>query len=322
MSNNRTEATKTAILLLEILHHIPKRGKVSAPEIHQRLQSAGHEITLRSVQRHLQTLCEKFDVECINDSKPYGYRWLPESDTMNLAQLTPQESLLLSLAEQQLTHLLPTKVMNNLKGFFEQAKKNLYTHHPDYPQHQLEKQWLSKIRVVSARQPLIPPELKDGVFEAVSEALYTNRWLTLDYQKLDGTKSTPSVMPLGLAQQGERLYLVCRYKGYDNERSLALHRIQRAKVTNETFKHPRNFSLKKYDDDGRFLFGEGEKTRLWFNVKKDYGSHLYETPLSKDQTITDHGDYLRISATVIDSEALIWWLNGFGDAVWAVVKSK
>lgn len=320
MSNNRTEATKTAMLLLEILHHIPKRGKITAQKIHQRLQSAGHEITERSVQRHLKTLCEQFDIERDDSSKPYGYRWLPLAQTMNLTQLTPQESLLLSLAEQQLSDLLPAKVMNNLSGFFEQAKKNLYTESDDYPQHHLEKQWLEKVRVVAAKQPLLPPEIKDGIFDEVSDALYSNHELELKYKKLDGTVSHPIIMPLGLAQQGERLYLVCRYQGYDNERSLALHRIQSAKMLPKKFERPRHFSLKKYDDNGRFLFGDGEKIRLIFNIKKDYGSHLYETRLSKDQIIDDHGDHLTVTATVINSEALTWWLNGFDEAVWAVEK--
>lgn len=57
------------------------------------------------------------------------------------------------------------------------------------------------------------------MFDAVSEALYYNRWLNIDYSNAHGTRRQVEVMPLGLAQQGSRLYLVCRFKGYDNERS-------------------------------------------------------------------------------------------------------
>ncbi|WP_257266243.1 hypothetical protein [Endozoicomonas sp. ONNA2] len=40
-----------------------------------------------------------------------------------------------------------------------------------------------------------------------------------------------TVMPLGLAQQGPRLFLVCRFKGYDDERNLAMHRMLSAHST-------------------------------------------------------------------------------------------
>ena len=123
-------------------------------------------------------------------------------------------------------------------------------------------------------------------------------------------------MPLGLAQQGPRLYLVCRFEGFDNERSLALHRIGKAEVSTLAFERPRGFDLQKYDADGRFGFGEGRRIRLQFCIEHDAGFHLQETPLSKDQQVQDQGDgWLEITATVVDSAMLDWWLRGFGDAV-------
>jgi predicted DNA-binding transcriptional regulator YafY len=123
-------------------------------------------------------------------------------------------------------------------------------------------------------------------------------------------------MPLGLVQQGPRLYLVCRYRGYDNERNLALHRILSAEMSTLTFERPKEFDLKKYDDDGRFGFGDGEKIRLSFRIKRDAGLHLLESPLSSDQQVVELDDgTLEITATVVDSAMLEWWLRGFGDAV-------
>jgi predicted DNA-binding transcriptional regulator YafY len=130
-------------------------------------------------------------------------------------------------------------------------------------------------------------------------------------------------MPLGLAQQGPRLYLVCRYKGYDNERSLALHRMHSVRMSTLTFERPKDFDLKRFDDDGRFGFGEGEKIRLTFRIDKDYGLHLLETPLSRDQQAVERDDgTLEITATVVDSAMLDWWLRGFGEAVCDVRKEK
>ena len=122
-------------------------------------------------------------------------------------------------------------------------------------------------------------------------------------------------MPLGLAQQGPRLYLVCRYKGFDNERSLALHRIISAKASTTEFLRPKEFNLQKYDDDGRFGFGEGKKIHLTFKINKAAGQHLLESRLSADQQVTELADQYEISATVVDTAQLDWWLRGFGKQV-------
>lgn len=119
-------------------------------------------------------------------------------------------------------------------------------------------------------------------------------------------------MPLGLAQQGPRLYLVCRYRDYDNERSLALHRIVSATASILSFERPKEFDLEKYDDDGRFGFGNGERIRLTFHITKAAGLHLLESPLSVDQVVTELHDEYEIAATVVDTARLDWWLRGFG----------
>ena len=130
-------------------------------------------------------------------------------------------------------------------------------------------------------------------------------------------------MPLGLAQQGPRLYLVCRFEGFDNERSLALHRIGKAEASTLRFERPAGFDLQKYDDDGRFGFGEGERVRLSFAIEKETGFHLLETPLSRDQQVREVDDsWMEVTATVVDSAMLDWWLRGFGEAVRGVRKTS
>lgn len=143
-----------------------------------------------------------------------------------------------------------------------------------------------------------------------------------DYRNAAGQRRKALVMPLGLVQQGPRLYLVCRFEGYDNERSLALHRIVSARLSTMGFERPADFDLKRLDDDGRFGFGEGERIRLSFDITKAEGAHLLETPLSKDQQVEERVDGYRITATVVDSAMLEWWLRGFGDAVTRVLRQS
>lgn len=316
----RPDTLETVLLAVEMLRRIPRGRKITASELHSQLKDAGIDRDLRTIQRQLEMLSEHFEIERDDRSKPYGYRWLEQARALAVPNLTAQESLLLQLAEEHLKHLLPARLMKSMAGFFTQAKRNL-----DHTSNnaRLEREWPDKVRVVATSQPLLPPIIAPDVFEIVSEALYANRWLNLDYRNSAGKRSKVDVMPLGLAQQGPRLYLVCRYQGYDNERSLALHRILSAEMSTLTFERPKEFDLKGYDDDGRFGFGEGKKVRLTFHIERDAGLHLLEAPLSRDQEVTELADgKLEITATVVDSAMLEWWLRGFGKSVTAVRKEN
>jgi hypothetical protein len=117
---------------------------------------------------------------------------LEQAKALAMPNLTPQESLLLQLAEEHLKNLLPPRLMKSMDAFFSQAKRNLGSESTA----RLEREWPGKVRVVATSQPLLPPKIVPGVFEAVSEALYANRWLTLDYQNSAGKRRSITVMPL------------------------------------------------------------------------------------------------------------------------------
>ncbi len=314
----RPETLDTALLMVELLRRIPRGRKITTNELHQQLQGAGFERNVRTIQRQLEILSQHFDIERDDRSKPYGYRWPERAQGLAVSHLTPQESLLLQLAEEHLKNLLPERLMQSMEGFFTQARRNL----SDGTNAALERQWPRKVRVVATSQPLLPPTIAPGVLEAVSEALYANRWLQIDYKNAAGKRRQAQVMPLGLAQQGPRLYLACRFEGFDNERSLALHRIRRAEASTLTFEPPAAFDLAQYDADGRFGFGDGQRVRLQFCITQGAGLHLTESPLSKDQQVRElDGEWLQISATVVDSAMLEWWLRGFGDNVRTITKT-
>jgi len=308
----RPETIETTVLALELLRRIPRGRKITARELHEQLLHAGIARDLRTIQRNLEMLCDHFDIECDNRSRPYGYRWLENSNCVSLPMLTPQESLLLAMAEAHLKPILPNRLIKSMTGLFTQAQRTLHDNGPG----RLEAEWPDKVRIVATSQPLLPPPIADGVFESVSEALYLNRLLRITYRNASGKESENTVMPLGLAQQGPRLYLVCRFEGYNNERSLALNRILSTSVSTFTFERPAEFNLKKYDDDGRFGFGEGHQIFLTFEIDRTAGFHLIESPLSLDQTHREIGnERLEFSATVVDSAMLKWFLAAFGEAV-------
>jgi predicted DNA-binding transcriptional regulator YafY len=312
----RPDTLETVHIVLALLQRIPRNRKVTAKELQAQLHAAGLARDMRTIQRQLEMLTEHFDIERDDRSKPYGYSWKEQAKAISLPGMTEQESLLLTLAEQHMRNMLPASLMKSMAGFFTQARSNMAPH----SNAKKEREWLSKVRVVSESQPLLPPKIVAGVFDEVSNALYGNRWLKVDYVNVEGKRTSKEVMPLGLAQQGPRLYLVCRFSGYNNERSLALHRIRQARAAERTFEQPKDFDLKQFDDDGRFGFGDGKRIHLSFLIDKDSGIYLRECPLSTDQVVTQVKDKLKISATVVDTVQLDRWLLGFGDRIASIKK--
>lgn len=296
---------------LAILDLIPKVGKISASDIRERLQTLGIVRDLRSVQRQMEMLCREFDIEQDARSRPYGYRWKPGAKGITIPVLGLQESLLLSLAEKHLRNLLPASLLRAMDGYFEQARYNLGTRGDT----RLQRRWLDKVAFVDASIPLLPPEIRNGVLESVSQAMYHEHWLDVDYTNADAERRQRRVMPLGLAQQGKRLILVVRFEGYTQERSLALNRIQQATDTGLPYPAVEDFDLARFGAEGHFGFGQGHQIQLRIRITKASGHFLTESRLSTDQVVLESGDHLEISATVVQSAQLLWWLRGFGDEV-------
>ena len=306
----RPDNLETLRLAIELLRRIPRQRKVSAPELHAQLSAVSIKRDLRTIQRQLDMLSKHFDIERDDSSKPYGYRWKEFAPALTLPGMTEKEALILTLAEQHLKNLLPAGVMKSMAPFFTQARRSLSTNDSAG----LERQWLDKVRVVSTSQPLLAPTIRDGVLEEVTNALFGNRWLEIDYKNAAGKRSRSDVMPLGLAQQGPSLYLVVHYRDYDDERCLALHRIRSAKASTMTFERP-DFDLKTFDDDGRFGLGAGVRITIGFEIKKGAGMHLLEARLSSDQQVEELTSHYRISATVTESEWLWRWIRAFGQEI-------
>ena len=313
----RPDNLETLHLCLEMLKRIPRQRKIDSRELQTQLKEAGYERDMRTIQRQLESLCEHFDIERDDTSRPYGYRWKESAVGLSLPGLTEQESLLLMLAEQQLRHQLPSSLMTSMQGFFDQARRNLSPLHTGQAASRA-REWISKVRVVSTTLHLLPPKIKPEVFEQVSQALYNNCWLELTYKNALGKSTQAKVIPLGLAQQGVRMFMPCQFEGYDDIRNLALHRIQSAKCSNLRFQRPADFDLQAYDDNGRFAFGVGGKITIHLWISNELSVLLEESPLAANQVITPHtgttgGADLR--ATLTDSALLVWWVRSQGNAV-------
>lgn len=97
---------------------IPRGHKVTALQLQEQLAGAGLVRELRTIQRQLETLAERYDIERDTQSKPYGYRWKDNAKGFFVPPLSAQESVMLRLAEQHLQNLLPASMLRSMQGFF------------------------------------------------------------------------------------------------------------------------------------------------------------------------------------------------------------
>lgn len=310
------ESVNMALLALQMLS---TKRKVSTAEVHAHLKARGYERDLRTIQRLMKAMVdnEELGVESDGARAETGYTWGNHKAPLLFRDLSLQESLLLRLAEEHLQNLLAPETAKAMQAFFDQARSNMRERDNSHQ----AKAWMAKVRVVSETQPLLPPKINKEVLPTVAEALYADCWLDVNYTNQRDVNKTHRVMPLGLVQQGPRMYLVCRFEGYDNERILALHRIKKAINTTLPFHRP-SFDLSAYEDEGHLAVGNGERIQLRFDIDKAAGLHLLETPLSKDQTATPIDGGYSITATVQQTLVLDRWLKGFGGQVRNIKKTS
>lgn len=318
---NQYKPLETTILHIEILRRIPAYGrKVTARQLLEQLAAIGIERDVRTIQRQLEALSSHFKLERDDRNKPYGYSWARGEVGLAIPKLSVQESLLLYMAKQHLNEMLPESLMSSMESFFIQAQRNLME---DSSKIKNAREWPQKIKVLSTSQPLLPPEILPNVYNIISSALYNNQYVRIVYKNTNDKITSKTIMPLGLAIQGPRQYLVCQFEGYKDERILALHRILSAEHSTLTFIRPPDFDLKKFEQDQVFNFGIGTKVKISFHMHPYPAKNLIETPLSKDQKAIKLKDgKFKITATVVDSLLLTAFLNSFGNEISNIIKRK
>jgi predicted DNA-binding transcriptional regulator YafY len=298
---------------LAMLRIIPKHpNKITAGKIAAKLEVEGFVVTKRTIERDLQGLSSAFPLMSDERSKPFGWSWSADAPAIDLPGLSVNEALTLKLAEQYLTKLMPSHMVQQLTPYFKAASQVLNALES---KSQLTS-WPDKIAVVLPSQPLIPPSLNASVVEQVEQALLTEMQLQINYQKRgEPNPQTLTVHPLGLILRGQVNYLCVTIFNYQDIVLLPVHRILEAKQLELSANRPKGFNLQSYADSGALGFEQKGKAKVKLQFKKSAGLHLYETPLSIDQVITEENDFLIVEATVVLNKQFEWWLNGFGESV-------
>lgn len=287
-----------------------------ASEIAGRLNDAGYEVSIRTVQRDLKELSEIFPID-LNDknANDYGWRWR-KGHNLNIAGMSVSEALAIRLVEMHMKQVLPTALVDGLRGVFDLAEAKL---------RQVEKEcdnrageWLDKIRIIQPTQPLLAPSVNQDVQTVIYQALLENRQIAAHYQSMESGQTKEVLLhPLGLIMRGATSYLVASAWQYTNARLYALHRFSHADMLDDPVNPPTGFRLDQAIAAGMADFAnQGEPIQLEMRCDEWVSAYLAETPLALDQTHEKEADgRIRIAATVNDTWQLRWWLLGQGSGI-------
>lgn len=305
---------ETLLRQWQMLRHIPRYPhKITARDLKDKLDAEDFNVSKRTVERDLLDLSLAFPLALDDREKPYGWSWQKNAPAFDLPGLGNNEALTMMMVEQHLSTLLPATTMDVLAPYFKAARQHLTA----IPKAQHVRSWLNKVRTVPPNQPLIAPRIKPDVQHVVSEALLADRQLQIQYRRRgDAQPVEYRIHPLALIQRGGLVYLYVRIFDYEDTKTLALHRIESATLLNESSHYPAGFNIDDEVTKGRFGFGDGSMIHLKAKFSQERGEHLFETPLSKDQTIDELADgTFLVSATVADTAQIRWWLLALGDGV-------
>lgn len=284
-----------------------------ASDITAELNANGYQVSVRTVQRDLKELAEIFPIE-LNDKNPrdYGWRWI-KGATLGVPGMSIAEALAIGLVETHMQELLPLSMLSGLEGTFEHARNKLDSLNNFNRNH--SKDWLDKVRVVPASQPLLPPHLEHSVQENIYQALLDNKQITANYKPINSDQVKEYLLhPLGLIVRGVVSYLVASAWNYQEVQLYALHRFKQVNILDVSVDTPSDFNLDRAIADGLAEFAnQGRPIKLEFKCKVSVAHYLAETPLSHDQKISpEHNNWQTITATVNDTWQLRWWLLGQG----------
>ncbi|WP_250493790.1 WYL domain-containing protein [Caballeronia sp. GAWG1-1] len=308
---------------------------MTTQDIRKRLAERGHIKEAKYVLRQMRQLEAAQKVISTEEEGKRPIFWKraisPVGGHKSADHMSASEAVTFSLIERITKEKLPKAILGDVEGLFQSAKQRLKVSHDG---RQMHKRWLDKIDTVDALFPLLRPDLDADVFNTIKDATFHERVLRVRYQsagnKRDNVKARwRRVAPLALVESAGLMYVVAQEMDFppNPEKGkfewlrppLRLDRIVQVEETKESFTYPADFSLEQYiKTDKAFQFMvKGEPFRIRLAFSEHAGDHLLESHVSADQSPPEYDERERlvISATVVDSLKLGWWLRSFGPAV-------
>ena len=312
MSSQEKETSNSLYRQWQILSRLGTGKWLGTREIQETLQREGIDISLRTIQRDLNQISQRFPIES-NGTVPQGWRWRSDAPIQSLPHMTSSQAVTFMMVEEHLRHLLPPSLLEEMMPWFDLAKRSLSTQNN-------VRQWINRVRIVPATQPLIPPIVDKHAQQAIYEGLLQDKQIECIYRARthQGEDKTYILNPLALVQKGAVIYLICTRNDKTEVQTFALHRFKAATVLDSRALHPVNFDIDHYIDSGALGFRVDyskptEQIQLKLTMTENTAKSFYESQLSKDQTITAlEENIVEVNATVPFTSQLVWWLRSFG----------
>lgn len=290
--------------LLTMLQQIPREPLgVTTHELQAKLAAAGYEVSLRTVQRDLNSLSAQFPlIQLPEITKNLRWAFAKQGRLVAFPGMDAVTALTVYMADAHLKSLLPMQVAEYLQPWQQEARSKLTEEY---------KGWLKKIRVINA-QPLLPPQVNEEVLQPIYQALLESRQFSASYNGVDER----IIHPYGLVQKGQLLYLVCRFYEFDDVRITALQRYSQVKLLDDKVRPFPRFNIDDYLEEGRlnYLLSD-KKLSITAEIQPYLADLLSETPLAKRQKITKQADKNILTAQVADTLELRRWLLSQGSAI-------
>jgi len=296
---------------LALLRMIPRHpAKRATTTLHEKLSEEGFTLTPRSLQRDLERLSTWFPLTCDKSEKPYRWSYVA-SYASDLPAMDTVEALVLVMAEQGLADKLPPSALSHISYRFERARQHLENLHANGLSH-----WSKRVSSIPEGKSLIAPEVKAGIWDAVSDALLNQQAIEVDYlsrYKQDLQHFT--VHPQGLVTRGQISYVLATINQHDDIRQLALHRFQAVEHSSKAYRPQPDFNVQDYITEGSFgLPVTTDPVVLVAQLNNHVAWKLRETPVSVDQSLSepDADGWIELRATVPNDQQTLWWIHGFG----------
>ena len=295
------------------------RSPMSSRDIFQRLYDDGFNVSIRTIERDLSRLPDIFPslIEVDDKSKPFTYR--QPINARKYSAMNPTEAICLELAFSFLNPILPKKTLDPINPYLKEADAVLNENHA-----KKYKNWKDKVLTINEGLQLQSANVTQKVINNIHEALWDEKVVIAKYHsRTKKYADNYKIHPAGLVYRGRIIYLICSFD--DNPNKIVYLPLQRFKSIEilpeeKSFHHGKKVANLVKDLLGFKLNNKKLKVKLKFS--KMAGAHLFETPLSKKQTIKETRDgFFMVEDEVIDNMELRYWIRAFGDEV-EVVRPK
>lgn len=272
----------------------------------------------KSMQRALSDLVQAGHVECTGRGSARSVRVQPGHFPSKTEIQSVELAVALLQVERLASNLLPAEALSSLRAYCDQGRA-LLNNHPTFTGYAQGKAWIGKSALIDSGYPLLPPPLDAQVLNAITDALYRNKMLSLRYRNATrpaAPTSTYHISPLALVERGSVLYLVsCKQSRRSTQYSRYLHRldrIQNAVVSDDPANLDNTFNLEHFiKHEHALLFFPELPERITLQViERGFRSRLRDYRLAEDQTITETANGFELNATVRPSLTFKQFLLG------------